>query len=205
MRGRQLYDKRCAPAPLRSPLRGNTFLIGTHSRREHGTIERKRTPRAREKERGEGGGEGEKRRKLNRFGVRRENERTLRCDSRLWRRSASLQSRNPAFPLGKAEDYGNGYDGERRVPLKTGESGANGANGASFAVYRRRRRFSIHAVTRVLGQGRKSPPLPFPGGMEYPTQRSRGTMGKGLINVRQFRRAFLQGFQGECSSASTPH
>jgi len=38
--------------PLRSPLRGNTFLIGTHSRREHGTIERKRTSRAREKEKG---------------------------------------------------------------------------------------------------------------------------------------------------------
>jgi len=167
----QLYDKRCVPASSFSIAREYFFDRSSLSPRRtwNNRNEREPPPRAHGKERErEGGGRRrrrrkrgrEKRRKLNRFRVRRE-ERTLRCDSRLWRRSASLQSRNPAFPLGKAEDYGNGYDGERRVPLKTEESGANGA---SSAVYRRRhrRRFSIHAVTRVLGQGRKSPPLPFP-------------------------------------------
>lgn len=91
-----------------------------------------------------GGTEGH--RKLNRFQVHRKDERILRFDFRRCSKS-ELQSRNPAFLLGKAEDYGNGYDGEIVEREKTRQSTYEHTYLAESTS------FSIHE----LGQGRKSP------------------------------------------------
>lgn len=80
--------------------------------------------------------------KLNRFQVHRKDERTFRFDFRRGSKS-ELQSRNPAFSLGKAEDYGNRYGGD--ISEKPGE--------AHIGLDRCHSRYTL---LHVLGQGRKS-------------------------------------------------
>lgn len=66
-----------------------------------------------------------------------------------------VQSQNPAFSLGKAEDYGNGYGREglsRSLTLSRRQAGRRSTY-ARIALYRRHSRYTS---LRELGQGRKS-------------------------------------------------
>lgn len=81
--------------------------------------------------------------KLNRFQVHRKNERTFRFDFRHASKS-ELQSRNPAFSLGKAEDYGNRYGGNISE------------NRAEHTFRPGSTSFSIHAITRARSRAKVS-------------------------------------------------
>lgn len=100
---------------------------------------------------GERGGIGD-RWKLNRFQVHRKDVRTSTFVVAAGK-ACELQSQHPAFSLGKAEDYGNGYD-------EISESCTGQQQHVSRAQHTHRAAptsYSRYTPLHALGQGRKSP------------------------------------------------
>lgn len=67
-----------------------------------------------------------------------------------------VQSQNPAFSLGKAEDYGNGYGEGLSVSLSLFLSRRETEQRSTYARIALYRRHSQYTLLRELGQGRKS-------------------------------------------------